>query len=81
MAYVVSMPRRTQERLKQQERLATGWRLRVGKPREQRWLDQNIRRSLTLNPPSELAKRLDFEAKRGFAPVKTTLVKAPKRPA
>ena len=32
-------------------------------------------------PPDKQMQRLDSEARRGFAPAKTTLVKAPKRPA
>jgi hypothetical protein len=80
MAFALS--RRLKERLRRAKRAEYAVKEPRGRGRRRRGLAMQLEIAKRIHrPPDKQVLRLDNEAKRGFAPAKTTLVKAPKRPA
>jgi hypothetical protein len=80
MAFALS--RRLKERLKQARRAEYAVKEPRDRRRRLRGLAMQLETAKRIHqPPDKQMQRLDSEARRGFAPAKTTLVKAPKRPA
>jgi hypothetical protein len=80
MAFALS--RRLKERLRRTKRAEYAVKEPRGRGRRLRGLAMQLEIAKRIHqPPDKQTLRLDREAKRGFAPAKTTLVKAPKRPA